>query len=147
MANTFDEVITLALNISGTGDVTALVKALQEVGASGAAAAPQAQALADQLSKLSQQNDLIKQFVSDKAALAALGDEMNATGSKLNTLKAQLAATATPSVALQKSVSATEASLVSLSSQFNVQQAALTRTSSALQAAGVKHRQFGQRSA
>lgn len=137
MGSTFDEVITLALNISGAGDVTALTAALKAVGDSGAAAAPQAKALADQLEKLSQQNDLISQFVADKAALAALGDQMNTVGARLNDFKTKLAATTTPSVALQKSVASTEASLESLSLQFGAQQAALTKTGNALEAAGV----------
>lgn len=132
-----DQTIRYSVEVDGAPALKSVADGLNAIAQAGGPAGEQATALLEKLKEFASQDTLIKQFVSDKAALADLGDQMNATGTKLNALKDKFAATTTPSAALSKSIANTEASLVGLSTQFGAQQAQLAKTGNALEAAGV----------
>jgi tape measure domain-containing protein len=137
MANNFDEVIRLAIEVGGAKDVVALQNALQAVGDSGSDAAPKAKALADQLAKLTDQNTLITTLVKEKAALQETGDALALQKLKLADLQKQLDETTEPSAALQRSFDKTQQSVTKLNAAYNLHQATITKTNNALAAAGV----------
>ena len=132
-----NQTIKYSVEVDGAPALKTVADGLSAIAAAGGPAGDQATALLEKLKEFAAQDTLIKQFASDKAALADLGDQMNATGAKLNTLKDQFAATTTPSAALTRSITNTEASLAGLSTQFGAQEAQLARTGNALEAAGV----------
>jgi TP901 family phage tail tape measure protein len=132
-----DQTIRYSVEVDGTPALKSVADGLTAIADAGGPAAEQATKLLEELKQFASQNSLVNQFVADKAALADLGDQMNATGAKLNELKDRFAATTTPSAALSRSISNTESSLASLSSQFGAQQAQLAKTGNALEAAGI----------
>ena len=76
MANTFDEVIRLALEVTGAKDVSALQGALQALGDSGSEAAPKARELLDALTQLGANNAAVNALVAQKAAFGRLGQRI-----------------------------------------------------------------------
>jgi len=132
-----DNTIRYSVAVDGDAGLRKIADGLHEIAATASESAPKAKELLDQLVKLSDQQQLIQNFVREKAALSDLGDEINRAGARLNDLQAKIAATATPSATLSKQFASAQANLQNLTASYGAHEAALARTSNALQAAGV----------
>ena len=136
MAN-YDEVIRLIIETSGDQEVGAIAQAIKGVADSSSAAAPQAQALLDELSRLGQLGSQANALPALKANLVDLGTQLEAAKAKAAELQAQFDATTNPSARLTAQLDRAKTSVSNLEAAFGSQTAAITKSENALAAAGV----------
>ncbi|WP_211219128.1 phage tail tape measure protein [Luteimonas mephitis] len=116
---------------------------LQRLGTSSGASAEQTQQLVEELDKLSDTANSIRDFTKLKASITETGDALRKAKERMAALGAEVDRTDAPTKKLQSSLARAAAEVEKLTKKQNRQQAELQRTSGALRAAGVDTEKLG----
>lgn len=133
----FQEAIRLYVETSGDTDLAKLAARLTQLGEGADKGAAQAQALVDELAKLTDTSNSLRAFTALKASIAETATQLEAAKVKLAGLGAEFDSATAPSDKLQRAMAAAAREVTALTQTQNRQQVELARTSAALRAAGV----------
>jgi tape measure domain-containing protein len=138
-----DKTLALALRIvaeaTGKQEIAALVDELARIGTESDEANPKAQALAHELDKLTNQQELINSFKQSRNALEQQELAVTATALALEDLKQRASQTDAPFVQLARSIDGAEKELEQMQRELAQQAASHTKLQSALSKSGVDY--------
>lgn len=134
---TQQELLQLIVQTQGAGDVSTLAKSLYDVGQSGSEAAPQAQALLEQIAKLGEVADQASGLPALKAQLQETGDAIFLAQQRVADLSATMTASAEPTAAQTRALQKAQQAVAALETQQAQLTVAIKTSENAIAAQGV----------
>jgi tape measure domain-containing protein len=131
------ELLNLVIQTQGKGDVAALAKSLYDVGQSGSEAAPQAQALLEQIAKLGEVANQAAGLPALKAQLQDVGDQLYLAKQRTADLSATITASAEPTAAQTRALQKAQQAVAALETQQAQLTVAIKTSENAIAAQGL----------
>lgn len=135
--NVFAEVLRIILETQGEDGLKAMIKGLTQLSSKSDESAGKASHLSDELAKLADTSENIRNFVKLKASITETGTALDKAKLRMHELAVEMGATATPSKSLENATARAASQVERLTKLQNRQTAELGRVSLALRSAGV----------
>lgn len=143
MSKNLELALKIAASVTGDKDLARMAEAVRDVGKGAGEAEPKAEALAKELTDLSDQTKLIQELQATKRELAAQEVATAAVASKLSALKKETQDTSQPFVGLAQNIDKAEQQLSEMRKELDATASNQNRLQSALKQSGVDTRQLG----